>query len=268
MNYYKRVLTIAGSDSGGGAGIQADIKTISALGCYATSAITAVTAQNTLKVFAVDPVSPKMVEAQIKTVLDDIGADAIKIGMLANGNLARVVASTLKCYPEIPIVLDPVLVATSGDSLSGNEVVKVLIDQLIPMATIVTPNMPETFALSGVLIESEDDYIKAWNVFEKLDAKALLIKGGHNPMDGMVLDQLFTADKTRIYSSEFIESPNTHGTGCTLSSAIASFLAHGNDLYLAVEHATAYIHHALATAADYRLGHGHGPVHHFHKIWQ
>lgn len=268
MNYYKRVLTIAGSDSGGGAGIQADIKTISALGCYASSVITAITAQNTIKVFAFEPVSLVMVEAQIRAVLDDIGADAIKIGMLANGDVARVVASTLGDYPKIPIVLDPVLVATSGDSLSGDEVVRVLIDSLIPMSTVVTPNLPETFALSGVKIESKEDYGKAWEVFKSYGAKALLIKGGHNPMEGLVVDQLFTLSQNRIYESEFIESPNTHGTGCTLSSAIASFLAHGNDLDLAVEHSTAYIHHALATAADYRLGHGHGPVHHFYKTWQ
>lgn len=268
MNYYKKVLTIAGSDSGGGAGIQADIKTMSALGCFGMSAITAITAQNTVKVCGVEMISSQMVGAQIRAVLDDIGADAIKIGMLGSGEVARVVADVLAEYRGIPIVLDPVLVATSGDSLSGNEVINVLTQRLIPMASVVTPNLPEAFALSGVRINSEDDYDNVWKAFELMGAKALLLKGGHNPVDGVVVDKLFTKDAVYVYKSDYIETPNTHGTGCTLSSAIASFLAHGDNLERAVENANLYVHHAIANAADFRIGHGHGAVHHFYKLWR
>lgn len=268
MNYYKRVLTIAGSDSGGGAGIQADIKTISALGCFATSAITAVTAQNTIKVIDVLPLPKEIVGEQIEAVLSDIGADAIKIGMLGSGEIARVVADILRRYPHIPVVLDPVLVATSGDSLSGDEVVNALLSELIPLATIVTPNLPEAFALTGIEITSQQHYSQTWEAFKAMGAKAVLIKGGHCPFEGRVLDTLFTYEGEFKFYSEYIESPNTHGTGCTLSSAIASYLAHAESLEVAVESATAYVHHAIKTATDYRIGHGHGPVHHFYKTWK
>ena len=263
----KRVLTIAGSDSGGGAGIQADIKTISAIGCYAASAITAVTAQNTLGVVAVEALSPEIVEQQIRAVLDDIGADAVKIGMLANTEIVELVASLMREYDPPFIVLDPVLVATSGDRLTRSSATEAILTQLMPLATLITPNIPEAEQLTGVAIGSPLSYDAAWQVLRQQGAHAVLLKGGH--LDGRQLtDTLFTVKDTlpHTYLHERIDTQNTHGTGCTLSSAIASYLALGHPLSRAVGHATDFIHQAIAAGSDLHIGEGHGPVDHFFRF--
>ncbi len=262
----KRILTIAGSDSGGGAGIQADIKTISALGCYASSAVTAVTAQNTLGVTAVEPLSTDMIERQIRAVLDDIGADAIKIGMLATAEIVERVASLMKEYEPPFIVLDPVLVATSGDVLTGGSAAEAIITRLMPLATVVTPNIPEAERLTGLRIASETDYGPVWEAFRQQGAKALLLKGGHLSSDELT-DTLFTVreQSPHIYTHRRIDTKNTHGTGCTLSSAIACHLAQGHPLARAVGHATDFIHRAIEAGQDLHIGEGHGPVDHFFR---
>lgn len=262
----KRVLTIAGSDSGGGAGIQADIKTISALGCYASSAITAVTAQNTLGVAAVEPLSPDMIEKQIRAVLDDIGADAVKVGMLATAEIVELVASLLKEYDPPFIVVDPVLVATSGDVLTEGSATEAIVTQLMPLATVVTPNIPEAERLTGLTVESTMDYRPVWSNLREQGARALLLKGGHLANNELT-DTLFTTKEQlpHVYTHERIDTKNTHGTGCTLSSAIACYLALGHPLSRAVGHATDFIHEAIAAGQDLHIGEGHGPVDHFFR---
>ncbi len=263
----QRVLTIAGSDSGGGAGIQADIKTISAIGCYASSAITAITAQNTQGVTAIEPLSAEMVERQIRAVLDDIGADAVKIGMLATAEIAERVAALMREYRPPFIVLDPVLVATSGDVLTGGSAAEAIADELMPLATVVTPNIPEAERLTGLPCASEADYAAVWEAFRRQGVRALLLKGGH--LDGNTLtDRLFTAKEMRpkSYPHTRIETRNTHGTGCTLSSALASYLALGYPLHRATELATEYVHRAIEAAQEWRIGEGHGPVAHLFRF--
>ena len=255
------ILTIAGSDSGAGAGIQADIKAAAALGCYATTAITAVTAQNTLGVSAIYTMPDKIIEQQILCVLDDIGADAIKIGMLATPEIARLVGRILTKYPQIPVILDPVLVATSGDTLSNSDTIDIIINELMPISTLITPNVPEALALTN---NSED----AWGYLKTKGCNALLLKGGHGEDSEMVTDRLFLGDAVHEFSSKFIDTKNTHGTGCTLSSAIASYMALGYELVYAVELAHDYVHHAIASAVDINMGAGHSPVHHFFKQWE
>ena len=266
MKSYRRVLTIAGSDSGGGAGIQADLKTISACGCYGASAITAVTVQNTVGVREVFSLDAALIGRQIAAVLDDIGADAVKIGMLGSPAAAEAVAARLTEYNPPNIVLDPVLVATSGDTLTADAAIEAILGRLMPLAELITPNIPEAEALSGVKIRTEADYPRVWEALSRRGAKALLLKGGHADTD-IVRDVLFTSEGNHEFTGERIATPNTHGTGCTLSSAIASFLAYGMSLTDAVEQATAYIHHAVAAGREYSLGRGHGPVHHFFKWW-
>lgn len=265
MLTYHRVLTIAGSDSGGGAGIQADIKTISAIGCYASSAITCITAQNTIGVQAVEPLSIKIIESQIRSVLDDIGADAVKIGMLGSPSIARCVARILSEYRVSNIVLDPVLVATSGDELTTTETIDVIVNELMPLAAVTTPNLIEAERMAPM---AAGDSEATWDALRARGARALLIKGGHDIHNlEMVTDLLFTIGSTEpyLFSSPRIDTVNTHGTGCTLSSAIASYLAHGFDLVQATDLAKDYIYHAIASAREYKLGHGHGPVDHFYK---
>lgn len=262
---WKKVLTIAGSDSGGGAGIQADIKTISACGCFATSAITAITAQNTQGVVAVEPVSLGMIEKQIRAVLDDIGADAVKIGMLANAEIVELVAVLLNKYKPAYIVLDPVLVATSGDVLTRREAVEALIKYLLPLATVSTPNIPEAEILTGLNVSTEVDFAAVWDSLRSQGGQAVLLKAGHLESDPMT-DALFTPDGRYEYSHPKVETANTHGTGCTLSSAIASFLALGHPLSEATGLAVDYVHQAILAAAHVRLGHGHGPVDHFFRL--
>lgn len=264
MAYTTRVLTIAGSDSGAGAGIQADLKTVTACGCYATTAITAITAQNTLGVIAIEPLSLGIVERQITAVLDDIGADAVKIGMLPNGETAELVAHILKSYGVRNIVLDPVLVATSGDSLAGESTVSAILKYLLPIATVITPNIPETEVVTGVSIVSASDFESAWDKLRSMGSRAALIKGGHLEGDELI-DMLFTSDQAYSYTSQRLYTKNTHGTGCTLSSAVASFLANGLLLPDAVRLAVEYTHMAIEHADQQHVGGGHGPVNHFYE---
>ena len=267
MREIKTVLTIAGSDSCGGAGLQADIKTISSLGLYAASAITAVTAQNTMGVRAIEAVSPAMLSAQIEAVLEDFDVKAIKIGMIYNSeNVTAIRESLQKCGYQGPIVLDPVLVATSGDSLSGETLVKAMQTELFPIATLVTPNMPETEVLSGMKVGNMDDMrTAAGKIIRNYGVKNVLVKGGHSSGDQMT-DLLLSADgREQLYSAPKIDSRNTHGTGCTLSSAIASFLALGLELPEAVQQAKTYVHNAIAAARELNTGRGHGSLNHlFH----
>ncbi len=264
MKQIRAILTIAGSDSCGGAGLQADIKTIGSLGLYAASCITAVTAQNTMGVRGIEAVSPAMLSAQIEAVLEDFDVKAIKIGMIYNSeNVAAIRDSLQKCGYHGPVVLDPVLVATSGDSLSGETLVKAMQTELFPIATLITPNIPETEVLSGMKVSSLDDMrIAAKKLIRDYGVKNVLVKGGHGTGNDMT-DLLLSADGSeRMYSAPKIDSSNTHGTGCTLSSAIASFLALGMEMEEAVCQAKSYVHNAIAAAKDLDTGHGHGSLNH------
>jgi len=258
MKEYKRVLTIAGSDSGGCAGVQADIKTITSLGCYASSAITALTAQNTVGVKSVMSVDSDFLAEQIDAVLSDIGTDSIKIGMLADAKLVKVVAGMLERYKVQNVVVDPVLVATSGDSLSSNGVAEAIVEYLFPLATIITPNRFEAERFSG---EKDDEAIV--EKLSDLGAGAVLLKGGHTPNGTEISDKLYIGDVEWEFTHQMVDTKNTHGTGCSLSSAIASFLAKGEELRSAVKNAIAWEVSAIEGGADYHLGHGHGPLDHF-----
>ena len=256
---YVRVLSIAGSDSGGGAGIQADLKTFSALGCYG---MTAITAQNTLGVTGIHGVPPDMLRAQIDAVAQDIGVDAVKIGMLASPEVVRVVAQAIRTHRLPHVVLDPVMVATSGDRLIASETVQVLVNELFPLAAVVTPNLDEAALLLGREIEGIDDLDDAARDLLALGAPAVLLKGGHLKGE-RVVDLLATpAGLRQRLESARITTHNGHGTGCTLSSAIAAFLAQGLPLPQAVEKARAYILGAIAAGADVHTGQGHGPLNH------
>ncbi len=256
-----RLLSIAGSDSGGGAGIQADLKTFSALGTYGMSVVTAVTAQNTRQVTAVHEIPPDVVAAQIDAVFEDIGVDAVKVGMLANAELIGVVAKGLRRWAGPPIVVDPVMVAKSGDSLLADSAVGVLISELLPLATLVTPNLPEAQRLTGLPVETPQEREVAARELSKL-GPAVLIKGGHG-IGPEVEDFLLDDDRWLRFSHRRLETSSTHGTGCTLSAAIAAGLGAGLLLASAVEEATAYLGGAIAAA--YPLGAGHGPVNHFFR---
>lgn len=261
---YKTVLSIAGSDPSGGAGIQADIKTCAALGVYAMTAITAVTAQNTLGVRGFNAVGVDMLAAQLDAVLSDITPDAVKIGMIPDAPSARLIAAKLREYELRNIVLDPVMVATSGDSLSGEGVIDVMRQELFPLADMLTPNLPEASVILGRKVDSavaED----ACLMVELTGARSVLIKGGHGAGE-MLIDIL--AERTphgvecMAPSHPYIDSPNTHGTGCSLSSAIASFLASGCTLRQAAAAGVKAVAEGIAEGRHYRLGHGHGPIHH------
>jgi hydroxymethylpyrimidine/phosphomethylpyrimidine kinase len=264
MKKYPRVLTIAGSDSGGGAGIQADIKTISALGCYATSVITAITAQNTLGVTAVYPVPADIIEKQIDAVLTDIGTDAVKIGMLHSAETIKVVRKKLIKYKISKAVLDTVMVAGSGDRLMDDNAVDVLIQELFPVATVITPNLEEASVILGERITTRDDMVIAAQRLLKLAKNAVLLKGGHLEGDkvfDVYIDK--SGNKPAIYENKKIESNNIHGTGCTLSSAIASFLARGDKVTDAVKNAQIFTYNAILHGKEYKTGSGRGPVNHF-----
>ena len=265
MEAFKKVLSIAGSDSGGGAGIQADLKTVSACGCYAMTAITAVTVQNTKGVSDVHIVPAPVVGAQIEAVLDDIGADAVKLGMLPTEACVEEVARLLGQYRIGQVVADPVMVATSGDQLIDERAADAILRHIFPLATVVTPNVPEAEFITGMKIASEADFPEAATRLRKLGAKAVLLKAGHFA-DRFLCEYLFTEEGCMTYCYERIDTPNTHGTGCTLSSAVASFLALGHPLPEAVRRAEEYMHGAIAAGRDYRLGGGHGPVHHFYRF--
>lgn len=268
MKTYARVLTIAGSDSGGGAGIQADIKAISATGGYAASAITAVTVQNTLGVRDVHNVPVDIVKGQISAVLEDIGADAVKIGMLSSAELVRAVGETLLRFGIGNIVLDPVMIATSGDRLIDEDAVQVLAGELAPNARVITPNIPEAEVLSGLRIRCTNDLPEAARALSvslsSVRKVSVLMKSGHLE-DSETVDYFYNAEDDRLIElrAPRVESRNTHGTGCTLSSAFASYLAQGFGLDEAARMAKQYISRAIALGADYAIGRGHGPVNHF-----
>lgn len=260
---YPRVLTIAGSDSGGGAGIQADIKSISANGCYALSVITALTAQNTKGVFAIHPVPVDFVRQQLDAVLEDIGADVVKIGMLFSPELIEAVAEGLTGHGVRLIVLDPVMVATSGDPLLEQEAVDTLKEKLMPLATLLTPNLPEAEMLLGHRLCGAEERREAAEELCRFGCRNVLLKGGHlqeNADDLLWLDE---EKRDILLSSPRIDTRNTHGTGCTLSSAIASGLARGLCIEDAVRAGKKYITEAIRSGAAYRLGKGNGPVDHF-----
>ena len=251
-------LSIAGSDSSGGAGIQADIKTMTMNGVYAMSAITALTAQNTTGVRAIQEVSPAFLKAQIDAVFEDIFPDAVKIGMVASSDLIKVIAERLRFYEPGNIVVDPVMVATSGSSLMKTDAVKTLCQELLPLAMVVTPNIPEAQILAEQEITDENDMLAAAKAIGDRYGCAVLLKGGHSVSDAN--DLLYVDDEFLWFYGKRIHNPNTHGTGCTLSSAIAANLAKGYGLEAAVERAKAYISGALAAMLD--LGHGSGPMNH------
>ena len=254
----RTALTIAGSDSSGGAGIQADIKTMMANGVFAMSAITAMTAQNTTGVTAIMDATPEFLKAELDEVFTDIFPDAVKIGMVSKSSLIRVIAERLRFYKPGLIVVDPVMVATSGAKLISDEAVRTLREELLPLATILTPNIPETEVLSGMEVRGPEDMIRAAEKISRNYHCAVLCKGGHNVSDAN--DLLYRDGSYRWFYGKRIDNPNTHGTGCTLSSAIASNLAKGFDLDTSVERAKAYISGALGAMLD--LGHGSGPMNH------
>ena len=259
---YARVLSIAGSDSGGGAGIQADLKTISALGCYGMTAITALTAQNTQGVRAIHGVPPDILRAQIDAVVEDIGVDAVKIGMLHAPEVVQVVADAIRRHQLPNVVLDPVMVATSGDRLIAQETVGQLVRELFPLAALVTPNLDEGGWLLGRQITREDELDAAADELLALGARAVLLKGGHLPGEQVVDLLALPGGEHHRLASARIATHNGHGTGCTLSSAIAAQLALGMDLVAAVQAARGYILGAIAAGAAVHTGRGHGPLNH------
>lgn len=260
-------VTIAGSDSGGGAGIQADLKTFSALGVYGASVITALTAQNTRGVTAIHEAPADFVRAEIDAVFSDLAVNAVKIGMLASPELIRTVAAGLRDYGQTRVVLDPVMVATSGDSLLKGEAVATLRLELFPLASLITPNLPEAGKLLGRTVgETFEDMLAAARELKSLGPKAVLVKGGHGT--GSESTDLYLDEQgARWLTAPRHATRNTHGTGCTLSSAIAAGLAKGLDLVTAVAEGKAYVTAAIVAADQLEIGHGHGPVHHFHAWW-
>ena len=254
-----RVLVIAGSDSGGGAGIQADIKTITALGGYAATAITAVTVQNTLGVTGVHPIPLEVIAAQARAVLDDIGADAVKTGMLGDAAVVETVAAVLDHAGKVPVVVDPVMVAKGGAPLLAEAAIGAVKRLMIPRAALLTPNAPEAAALTGLTVETTDDLRRAGEALLNLGAKAVLMKGGHVAGE-RVVDVLMTTGGETTFEGERIETRHTHGTGCTLASACAAGLAQGLSLQEAVARAWTYVHEAMLRAPGF--GAGHGPLNH------
>ena len=258
----KTALTIAGSDSSGGAGIQADIKTMTMHGVYAMSAITAMTAQNTTGVRAIQESTPEFLAQQLDAVFEDIPPDAVKIGMVSSQSLIRVIADRLRHFEAKNVVVDPVMVATSGSSLLRSDAVQTMMDELLPLASLVTPNIPEAQVLSGIPIRGKDDMIAAARRIAQSCNCAVLLKGGHSISDAN--DLLYAKGELHWFKGRRIDNPNTHGTGCTLSSAIAANLALGYDLAESVHRAKQYLTCALAAMLD--LGKGSGPIDHMYSI--
>jgi hydroxymethylpyrimidine/phosphomethylpyrimidine kinase len=256
-----RILTIAGSDSGGGAGIQADIKTMTVLGAYGMSVITSVTAQNTVAVSGIYDLAPEAVERQLDAVLSDIGTDAAKTGMLSSAALIEVVAAALERYGVKNLVVDPVMVAKSGDALLREDARETLKARLLPLATIITPNIPEAEALTGMVIHDESGLRAAAEALRALGPEYVLIKGGHL-RGGESTDYLYDGETVRAYSTRRIATGNTHGTGCTLSAAIATWLGFGCAVPEAVRLAKDYITGAIMRSDELEVGSGHGPLHH------
>lgn len=261
-NYRVPTLTIAGSDSSGGAGIQADLKTFSAIGTYGMSVITAITAQNTEGVFDVEELSSEIIKSQIKAVCEDIPPKAIKIGMVSSPKIIKDIVESLERYPCEYVVVDPVMISKSGYSLLRPEAKENLIKYLIPKAYIVTPNVPEAEEISSIKIETVEDMKKAGKKILDLGPKYVLVKGGH--LDGDAVDVLMGEDIFEVFTSERLDRKNTHGTGCTLSSAITSHIALGYDVVEAVRRSKEYITEAIRHSFD--IGHGVGPVNHFYKF--
>lgn len=258
----KRLLTIAGSDSGGGAGIQADLKTFHAFGCYGMSVLTAITAQNTLGVHGIREVEPEFVELQLESVVKDIGVDAAKTGMLGNAEIIRAVSKKIAQLDLPHLVVDPVMRAKGGASLLQNDAQNALMEDIFPLAEIITPNIPEAEALAGISIRTKDEMKEAARLLHKTGAPYVLVKGGHGREDA--LDILYDGSDFLEYSSERIQTRNTHGTGCTYSAAIAANLALGHELKEAVAIAKRYITAAIRNSFD--LGKGIGPLNHFVQI--
>ena len=261
------VLTIAGTDPSGGAGIQADLKAFSALGAFGTAVITALVAQNTRGVAAVHEVPAGFVAQQIDVLLDDVRIDAVKIGMVANREIATAIADRLAARVTAPIVVDPVMVAKSGDPLLSDDAVAILRDRIVPLAAVITPNLPEAAVLLGTTVPTTVDAMAdAGRALLALGPRAVLMKGGH--LDGADSpDLLVTADRTVTLQARRIATANTHGTGCTLSAAIAALLPQTADAEAAIRGAKDYLTEALAAADALSVGGGHGPVHHFHALW-
>ena len=268
-----KALTIAGSDSGGGAGIQADLKTFAAFGVYGCSVITAITAQNTLQVTGVEPVSPDMVRKQLEAVLADIRPDVVKTGMLANADIIRAVASSLSATRRIPLVADPVMLSKSGDALLAQDAAVTLRELLFPLADLITPNIPEAEVLTGKTFCRDEDFQEAARQLHSMGARAVLLKGGHRPRPQVeadlgrneVVDLFFDGQEFHSIRGPWVDTPHTHGTGCTLASAIAAGLAQGLDLHPAILQARIYLTKALE--AGFVVGQGISPVHHFHHWW-
>ena len=264
----RNVLSIAGSDPSGGAGIQADLKTFAARGVYGMAVITALTAQNTRGVSGGEAVPPGFIEDQIEAIFEDIRVDAVKIGMIANAGIARAVAGLLSARQGVPIVLDPVMVAKGGSALLAPDAVEALTTRLLPLAAVLTPNLPEAAALLGEPVATDRAGMAAQATrLRALGPQAVLVKGGHLEGEGSP-DVLATADGTEWFEAERIATANTHGTGCTLSSAIAAELAKGANASEAVRAAKTYLAGAIAAAERLSVGSGHGPVHHFHALWR
>lgn len=266
MKYYT-AMTIAGSDSCGGAGVQADIKTMSALGVYAASAITAITVQNTLGVYAIQNINPEIVKGQIEAVMDDIHPDAIKVGMVNDRTTIQAIAEALKRYQGKyqHLIIDPVMVSTSGCRLMQEDALSIFIQELLPLATLLTPNIPEAEILAGMKIQNKEDIQNAALAISKLGCKYVLIKGGHF-QGAEKIDYLFEDGKPiTSYRGLSVNTRNTHGTGCTLSSAITSYLAREMDMNTAIAMAKTYLSGAILAGKDVQIGKGHGPVNHFYE---
>lgn len=265
FNYsYPVVLTIAGSDSGGGAGIQADLKTISALGCYGTSAITAITAQNTMGITNLFELPVSVVTDQIKAVTEDIKPHAIKIGMIPNSALLQAIFDILSLYPEIPVILDPVMIATSGRRLVEQNTIELLKTVLIPITALVTPNLDEAAILANMEISTVAQMKIAAHQILNFGGQAVLIKGGHLKGSKLYDVYLDKTGKEIVYENDTISSQNTHGTGCTLSAAIACFIARNMELPEAIKNAESYVHRAIYEGLDVKTGKGKGPLNHFY----
>ncbi len=258
-----RALTIAGSDSGGGAGIQADLKSFAAMGVYGTSVLTAITAQNTIAVTGVHEIPPEMIAAQIRAVLTDIGADAVKTGMLSSSAIIESVAEELDDFQVSKLVVDPVMVAKSGDSLLREEAVDALRLKLLPKATVVTPNIPEAEVLTGISIASLEEVRRAAAQIVDMGARSVVVKGGH--LEGPAVDTFYDGREYRELYAERIDTRNTHGTGCTFASSIAAGLAKGMDVGDAVAAAKEYVTGAIRQS--FEVGQGHGPLNHFYRWW-
>lgn len=268
MKHYRIALSIAGSDPSGGAGIQADLKTFSACGCYGATVIVAVVDENTVGVKGVHPIPVPFVSGQIKSVLDDIGANAIKIGMLHSSELILAVKDTLAKYNVRNIVLDPVMVATSGDKLLQDEAIETLKNELVPFVRVITPNIPEAEILLGSKIRGQEDLPYVIKDLSFGNQVSVLLKAGHLKDDELV-DVFYNAETNEIIElkSKRVYTKNTHGTGCTFSSAIAAYLAHDLPLNDAIKNAKEYMVKAISAGAEYEIGKGHGPVHHFFNFW-